>query len=84
MVALAEGQSLVVLMSVRPGQDKCLPTPTALRHVDRTGNPAVAWKYLMKVATMGRSYVLDAANVAYLESLGILVRSESPDCRAIS
>ena len=55
----------------------------ALSHVGQTKNPVAAWKYLTKSATLGRSYALYAANVAYLASLGILVRSDSPGCRAI-
>ena len=54
-----------------------------LSYVYRTGNPAAAWNYITKAATMGRSYLLYAANVAWLASLGILGRSDSPGCRAI-
>ena len=55
----------------------------ALRHVDQTGNPAAVWKYPTKAATLVRSYALYAANVACLELLGIMGRSESPGCREI-
>ena len=54
-----------------------------LSHVDCTGNPVAAWKYLTKAVTLGRSYALYAANVACLAYLGILGRSDSPSCRAI-
>ena len=55
----------------------------ALSHVDQTGNPAAVWKYLIKSATLCRSYALYAANVAYLELLVIMVRFDSPGCRSI-
>ena len=51
--------------------------------MDRTGNPAVAWKYLSKAAALGRSYVLYTDNVACLASLVSLGRSDSPGCMAI-
>ena len=55
----------------------------ALNHVDRTGYPAAACNYLIKSATLGRSYALYAANVSPLESLGILVRFDYPGCTDI-
>ena len=57
--------------------------PMALSRVDRTGYPTAAWKYLIKAATLGSSYILYAANVACLEFLGTLGRFESPVCRYI-
>ena len=55
----------------------------ALSHVDLTGNPAAAWKYLTKSARLGRSYALYTANVSCFLSLVILGRSDSPGCRDI-
>ena len=55
----------------------------ALIHVDRTGNPDVAWKYLIKSKKLGRSYALYATNVVCLASLGILGRFDSSGCRDI-
>ena len=55
----------------------------ALSHGDRTGNPAAAWKYLIKAATLGRSYALYAVSIACLALLGIIGRFDSPDYRAI-
>ena len=83
MVASAEGKYLVTLVRVRPGRNGYLSAPMALRHVERTGNPAVAWKYLTKSAMLGRSYELHDDNVSCSASLGILGRSDSPGCRAI-
>ena len=81
MVASAKGQYLVALARVSPGHKEYFPAPMTLSHVDRTGYPAAACKYLIKSATLGRSYALYAANVACLESLGILGRFDSPGCR---
>ena len=55
MVASADGKYLVALASVNPGHDEYFPAPIAFNHVDWTGYPAAAWKYLIKAATMGRS-----------------------------
>ena len=52
-------------------------------YVDQTGYPADACKYLIKSAMLGSSYSIYAANVACLESLGILGRFDSHGCRAI-
>ena len=54
-----------------------------LVHLDRTGYPAAAWKYLIKTVMLGRSYALYAANVACLESLGILGSFDSPGFRDV-
>ena len=53
MVTLAEGQYLAALVRVRPGHNENFPVPMSLIHVDRNGNPAAAWKYLIKAATLG-------------------------------
>ena len=55
----------------------------ALSHVYRTEYPASLWMYLIKAIMMGRPYALYAANVACLELLGIVGRSDSPGCKAI-
>ena len=55
----------------------------ALSHVERTGNPSAAWKYLTKAATMGRSYALYTTNVSCLSFLVILGRFDFPGYRAI-
>ena len=83
VVASAEGKYLVALVRVRPGHDDYFPAPMALIHVDCTGDPSAARKYLTKAATLCRSYALYAANVSCLALLLILGRSESPGCRAI-
>ena len=83
MVALVEGKYLVALVRVRPGHNEYFPAIIELSHVDRTGNPVAAWKYLTKAVTLGRSYALYAANVACLAYLVILGRSDSPGYRAI-
>ena len=54
-----------------------------LSHVDHTGYPAATGKYLIKSATMGRSYALYVANVSCLASLGIMGRFDYPGCRDI-
>ena len=54
-----------------------------LSHVDWTEYPVAAWEYLIKSATLGRSYALYAANVACLELLGIMYRFEYPGCGAM-
>ena len=83
VMALVEGQYLVTVAIVIPGHDEYFPAPMALRHVDCTGYPAAAWKYLVKSATLGRSYALYAANVFCLALLDIVGSFDSPDCRAI-
>ena len=83
VVALAEGQYLVALARVSPGHDEHFPAPMDLSHVDRNGYPASAWKYLIKSATLGRSYALYAANVAWLALLGIVDRFDYPGSRDI-
>ena len=83
MVALAEGKYFVSLVRVRPGHNEYLPAHMALSHVGWTGNPSAAWKYLTKSATLGRPYALYASNIACLESLGVLGRSDSPGCSEI-
>ena len=55
----------------------------ALSHVERTRNPAVAWKYMIKSETLGGSYALYAANIACLALLIILGRFYSSSCRDI-
>ena len=55
----------------------------ALSHVDRTGYPAAAWKYLIKAVTLGRPYALSSANIACLALLGVVGRFDSPGCRDI-
>ena len=57
--------------------------PTDLSHVDLTGYPVTEWKYMINAATLGRSYALYAANVAFLVLLGILGRFDSPGCNDI-
>ena len=54
MVVSAEGQYLVALERVSSDHDEYFPAPMALSHVDRTGYPVAAWKYLMNAATLGR------------------------------
>ena len=54
-----------------------------LSHVDCTGYPTDAWKYLIKAVTMGGSYALYAANVACLVFLVIVGRFYSPGCRSV-
>ena len=44
MVAVADGQYLVALVSVRPGQDEWLPELMDLNHVEWTEEPAAARK----------------------------------------
>ena len=83
MVALAEGKYLVELVRVSPGHNLQFPAPMALSHVDWIGYPTAVWKYLIKSATLGRSYALYAANVSCFASLVMLGRFESPGCRAI-
>ena len=53
----------------------------AFSHVDRTGYPAAACKYLIRSSMLGRSSALYAFNVACLVSFGLLVRFDSPGCR---
>ena len=55
IVASVDGQYLVALASVIPVHDEYSPAPIAFNHVERTGYPAAAWKYLIKAATLGRS-----------------------------
>ena len=55
MVALAEGQYLVVLASISPGHDEKFPEPMAFSHVEQTGYPAAVWNYLIKAVWLGRS-----------------------------
>ena len=54
-VASADVQYLVALASVSPGHNEWFPAPMDFSHVDHTGYPAAAWKYLIRAATLGRS-----------------------------
>ena len=55
MVASEDGKYSVALASDSPGHGEYFPAPIAFNHVDRTGYPAAAWKYLIKAATLGSS-----------------------------
>ena len=55
-----------------------------LNYIDRNGNPADTWNYVIKAAYLGRSYALYAANVACLALLVIVDRFDYPVCRDIS
>ena len=44
ILAVAEGQYLVALESVRPGHEEKFPALIAVNHVERTGYPAAAGK----------------------------------------
>ena len=55
MVASAYGQYLVAFASISPCHNDKLPAPIDFNHVDWTGYPADAWKYLFKSTMLGES-----------------------------
>ena len=60
IVSVAEVQYFFALFNVKSGHEAYFPALMASIHVDLTGNPAAAWKYLTKSLTLGRSYALYA------------------------
>ena len=58
IVSLVEVQYFVVLVNVKPVHEAYFPALMSSSHVDQTGNPDAACKYLTKASTLGRSYAL--------------------------
>ena len=50
------GKYLAMLLALRPGNERKLPTLPARKNVDLTGKPTVQWRYSMSFFVDGRLY----------------------------